>query len=275
LGPGSIDGLRALAKKVINYNLDDPTGRRDGNLWMTLKRAIPHYDLMVAVRSESAVEYRALGAKDVMQVYRSYDEVAHVRLAADIAEREKWRSEVVFVGTWMPERGPLVEQLIKAGVPLTIWGDRWQRAPEWRVLKQRWRGPALYLEDYVGAIQHAKAALGLLSKGNRDQHTQRSAEIPFIGTALCAESSGEHGSMFRHGEHAMLWKTVDECVRSCRELLGDESLRHRIAAAGRSRVIELGLGNEPTVERILERAFERNPVSIESKYRTWERQATA
>ncbi len=255
LGPAGFSRLRAVAPRVINYNLDDPTGRRDGNLWATFKRAIPRYDLMVAVRAESVTEYRALGARDVMQVYRGYDEVAHARFSDGCRVEKEWESSVVFAGTWMPERGPFMRSLLRAGLPLSIWGDRWEHAPEWNELKSCWRGAAVYGADYVRAIQNARIALGLLSKGNRDQHTQRSAEIPFIGTAFCAEFSGDHARMFRHGEQAMLWKSPDDCIQKCRELLGNEPLRRRMAAVGRSRVIDLELGNEPTVGRILERAF--------------------
>ena len=79
----------------------------------------------------------------------------------------------------------------------SFYGDRWQKAPEWPVIKNIWRGPGLVGQDYVEAIQSAKICLGLLSKQNRDQHTMRSVEIPYISSVLCAERTEEHLAMYR------------------------------------------------------------------------------
>src|SRR3984893_15402741 len=98
----------------------------------------------------------------------------------------------------MPERGPFLARLIELGIPLTIRGNRWNKAKEWPLLENFWQGPGVYNdEDYAKAIQCAKVSLGLLSKGNRDQHTTRSMEIPSLQGLLCAERTREHESLYR------------------------------------------------------------------------------
>ena len=37
-------------------------------------------------------------------------------------------SHVCFIGSWMPERGPFMQALLQAGLPLSIWGDHWRKA---------------------------------------------------------------------------------------------------------------------------------------------------
>ena len=177
---------------VVNYNVDDPFGRRDGRRWRLYLRSVPCYDLVVVVREVNVAEAYARGARGVLRLYRSADEEAHAPRPLTAVDRAKWTDGVIFVGTWMPERGPLLASLLEAGVPLSIHGDGWRKAAEWPVLQPSWRGPALYGEDYVKAIRHARVCLGLLSKGNRDLHTQRSMEIPFAGGLLCAERTSEH-----------------------------------------------------------------------------------
>jgi len=252
VGPSTVALLRTATNTVVNYNLDDPTGARDGGRWNLFRTAIPSYDLLVTVRRETESELRARGARNVLRVFRSYDEVEHRPLPADKSDLLKWGSEVVFVGSWMPERGGFMRQLIARGVPLTIYGDHWQRAPEIGVIQSVWKHQALYGEDYAKAIQYSKVALGLLSKGNRDLHTQRSTEIPALGGMLCAERTSEHIELYREGEEAVFWSDVDECARHCLALLADEPRRQRIAAAGSLAVRLGGFRNESVLAQVLE-----------------------
>jgi len=59
------------------------------------------------VRAQNVQEVLAAGARRATRVWMSAD--------------------VAFIGTWMPERGPLIAHLIERGAPLSISGDRWQK----------------------------------------------------------------------------------------------------------------------------------------------------
>lgn len=248
--------VKTRAPFVLNYCVDDPTGPRDPSKWSTYRHSIPEYDLCVVVREWNRGEYTALGARTVMRVMMGFDEVAHAPLPLSTEDAEKWRSDVVFVGTWMPERGPFLAELVRRGVPLAIHGLRWEKAPEWKTLEPHWRGAFASGADYVKAIQYAKVAIGMLSKGNRDMHTTRSTEIPYIGTVFCAERTPEHLQMFREGEEALFWSSAEECAAGCAAVLQDDARRVRIAAAARAKVKSLGLGNEAVCARILRAAAE-------------------
>lgn len=248
--------LRKQYGPVINYNLDDPYGKRDGKKWRHYLSAVSSYDLVVVVRECNVAEARALGARDVMLVNRSADEVAHARRPLGPEDLRKWSSDVVFIGTWMPERGPFLAELVKRGVPLAIYGDRWERAAEWPVLKPHWRGPGLYVdEDYSKAIQCAKVCIGLLSVGNRDTCTQRSFEVPYLERVLCAQRTDEHLRLYEEDREAIFWSTAEECAEKCRKLLADPSRRAQLAASGRARCLRNETTNERVLAGILERAL--------------------
>lgn len=249
--PGVIRVLRRHAPKVINYNIDDPLGPRDGPLFRAYRRAVPEYDLLVVMREQNVTEAEALGARKVMWVFRSADEVSHAPRPLTEEDHRRWDCDVLFLGTWMPERGPFLAELLRLGVPLTIQGSRWQKAPEWPTLQHAWRGDALTGDDYAKAIQCARINLGLLSKGNRDLHTTRSLEIPALGGLLCAERTVEHQAMYREGEEAAFWANAEECARVCKCLLDAESARQLMAARGRARLARNGHLNEQVLKRIL------------------------
>jgi spore maturation protein CgeB len=256
VSPDLIRELRIRYGPVINYNVDDPYGKRDGRRFRLYLKAVPFYDLVVVVRDCNVAEARARGARDVLHVHRSADEVAHAPREIGEKDRQKWAAEVSFVGTWMPERGPFMARLVELGVPLSIYGNRWHKAPEWPVLRSAWRGEGLYADDdYARAIQCARINLGLLSKGNRDTTTQRSFEIPHLGAVFCAERTADHRQLYKEDEEAVFWSTPEECAEKCMELLEDGPRRIRLAANGRYRCLQNKTTNEAVMTQILNRTL--------------------
>lgn len=252
LTPNVIAFLRQYAPKIINYNIDDPLGSRDGRRYTAYRMSQPYYDLSVVMRTQNVEEAKNLGARNVLRVFMSADEVVHAPRLLNEDDHKTWDSEVLFLGTWMPERGAFLLSLIERGVPLTIRGSSWNRAPEWPQIKKHWKSGAVYGDEYAKSIQCAKVNLGLLSKGNRDKHTTRSLEIPALGGLLCAERTDEHLAMYKEGEEALFWDDVEECARLCLLAVKDESKRKTIAEAGHKRVKQNRHYNESMLSCILE-----------------------
>ena len=255
VGPSLVRELQRRHGPVLNYNVDDPYGKRDRHAWALYKKAVHAYDLVVVVREENVAEAKALGAKKVLRVYRSADEVAHAPRPLTAEDHARWDSEVVFVGTWMPERGAFMAELVRRGVPLTIYGNLWERAPEWPQIKPHRKGPGTTRDDdYAKAIQCAKVSLGLLSKGNRDLHTTRSLEVPLLGTVFCAERTAEHQYLYCEGEEAVFWADAAECADACLKLLANDGLRREIARRGRERCLRNETLNEQSMAFVISQA---------------------
>jgi len=256
-GPESLKILKTLSCPIALYMNDDPMGHRDGRRFDSLLRALKFYDFCAVMREINVFEFRAKGAKDVFRVYMSYDEEIHKPFASLADIPSKYRSEVAFIGTWMrhEKRDEFVLRLIQQGVPVSIWGDRWQKSRLFNELKPYWRGGALYGRDYAAALQGAKICLGLLSKGNRDMHTMRSMETTFAGGVLCAERTPEHQQLYKEDVEAVFWSDVNECAEKCKELLADDEKREKIRLAGMKRVRELHAGNEDVCRTILNSVF--------------------
>lgn len=247
--------LRQHAGKVVNYCIDDPTGPRDGRRFQAYRKALPFYDLAIVMREANVVEATQLGARRVLRVFMSADEVSHAPRQISPQQIEPWHSDVLFLGTWMPERGPFLAELIERGIPLTIRGSHWQKAPQWPVLKPCWKGGAVHGDDYAHAIQGARISLGLLSQGNRDLHTTRSFEVPSLGSLLCAERTSEHQFLYLEGEEAVFWNSARECADLCLDLLSDEPRRQAMARRGQDRFRSSGYANERVLSHLLEAAL--------------------
>lgn len=255
------DCVRLLGKAgllTVLYNHDDPTGTRDGRRFDSLLKALPFYDICAVVRQKNVVEYKARGAKHVVKILMSYDEVMHMPFQHADQIAPSFRSDVVFIGTWMRGEGrdQFLMELVKKGIPVAIWGQRWEKSPLWNQLKAFHRGENLSGRDYVAAIQGAKVCLGMLSKGNRDLHTTRTMEIPFAGGVLCAERTSEHTELYVEGIEAVFWRDAEECARQCRRLLGDDSWRESVRMAGMARVRAARRGHEDMCQLIVEAALQ-------------------
>ncbi len=256
LGRRLLRALRGLGRPIVNYTIDNPFARLHHRRFRRYRGALSELDLLAVVRTTNVREAQAAGARNVLRIWMSADEVAHRprRLTSD--QQRAYSSDVAFIGTWMPERGPFLAALIRRGVPLSIWGDRWQRAPEWPLLRTYWRGPGLFDDDaYAAAIQSAKVCLGLVSTTNGDLHTTRTMEIPALGGLLCAERTSEHKSLYDEGREAIFWSDAQECGTACLELLKEQSRRDQIATAGYQRALQNGHFNEAILGSLVEGAL--------------------
>jgi spore maturation protein CgeB len=264
-GPAILRLIRQRGLPVVLYNNDDATGYRDGARFDMVRHSIHLYDLC-ASRSEREFEYRRLGARDFMGVWMGYDEVAHQPYCDPLQISDAFRSDVAFVGTCIPgeARDEFIVALKNMGLDVAIWGNGWQRARMWKQLRDLWRGAAISGRSYVAAIQGSKLALGLVSKGNRDQHTRRTFEIPYAGGLLCAERTAQHLTVFAEGTEALFWSDVEECARVCREIIRDEARRLMIREQGRRKVLALGVGNEDVCAAILARLRAERTAAVPS-----------
>lgn len=255
VGPTVLSALRKHARRIGHYNADNPFVPRDKRRWRLMLKALPGYDLFATPRVSTAEEVTRRGLK-VLRFIQAADEVVHRRRAETPEDRSLFESDVAFIGTWMPERGPFLVKMLDAGINVRIFGAHWSKAPEYgRLQSQVVLDRMLGDEDYVRAIQYAKIALGFVSLQNHDLHTNRTVEVPAVGTLLCAQRTSQHLELFREGEEAVFWDDVSECTAHCRSLLDNPMRLAAVAAAGHRRQTESANWNESLMTAFVEAAM--------------------
>jgi len=253
IGAEAARTLKGRCGRVILFNHDDPTGPRDWGRFATLRSAVPEYDLCAVVRPINVAEFQALGAKKVLHVFRTYDEVAHAPPIDGRPVPAAFQSDICFIGANYKGEGrdEFLAGLISRGLDVAIWGDHWERSRHWKRLERHRRGGNLSGKDYVDAIRGAKLCIGFLSKKNRDEHTTRSMEIPFAGGLLFAERTVEHKALYNEGIDAAFWSDGNECYEVATALFADGNLRESLRRSGTRRVKENQCGNENLICRLL------------------------
>ncbi len=249
-GPEIIRWLkRRFTCPLVLYCNDDPTGPRDWLKYVSLRRSFPFFDICICRREVNILEWQALGAKRVLRVWMSFDELEHV-----VHHPQKWSSvfSVGFIGTNIPgeRRDEFLLDLIKRGVPLKIFGSAWSRSTHWHRLKPYCSSGGLMGASYAQMISQTPLCLGLLSCLNRDLHTRRSVEIPAAGSVVLAERTSEHKLLLEECSEALFWDTAIECSMLVESMGANKGDLAQICHAGQQRVFEVGVGNEDMLRHV-------------------------
>ncbi len=234
---------------LVLYCNDDPSGPRDWLRFASLRHALPLYDLCICCREVNELEWLALGASRVLRVWMSYDELIHYVNDSTCSPC----LIVSFAGTNIPNehRDRFLLALLRCGVPLSLQGSNWQRSPVWSHLKPCYSDQALRDRAYASYLRKHALSLGLLSHGNRDLHTRRSAEVPAAGGVLLAERSSEHQLLFEEGVEAFFWDSTDECASVAKKALVNPATLGSVRKAGHELVGAAGMGNEDICQHVL------------------------
>jgi spore maturation protein CgeB len=191
---------------------------------------------------------RRAGCANVAYVRFGYKPAVHLPEApASDEERERFASDVMFVGGCDAHRSAYFEALIRAmpAVKLRLYGAYWERV---RALRPYARGFAV-ARDYRLAVGGAKIAVNLVRRANRDDHVMRTFEIPACGGFMLTERSSTHQELFVEDREAAFFDSPDEFAAKVRSYLGRDEDRARIAAAGHLKIVE---GRHTYVDRLAE-----------------------
>jgi len=154
----------------------------------------------------------------------------------------------------MPERGPFIEKLIQKKVPIKIFGPRWHKFKNWKIIQKNYVDSDTFDINYVKILASSKISICLLSCGNKDLCTHRSFEIPYIGSLLCAQRTSVHEKFYKDGVEACFWNDAYECAEICHELLNNPAKRLAISKAGHEAVLRSGQSNDEVLARIIKAA---------------------
>ena len=153
-------------------------------------------------------------------------------------------NDIIFVGTWMSNetRDYYLKELIVNKFKVKIFGNRWHKSKYYKILKP-YVFPAIYKRQYAKEISKSKICLCFLSKGNQDQDTRRTYEIPYMGGLLLAERTKVHLDTYKEGKEAVFFNGAKELITRIKFLLNHPELTEKIRTAGMKKVRTLKNGN--------------------------------
>jgi len=228
--------LKNLSKKIIFYCPDNPFVSRDENRWSILKSVLKYFDLVIFMQKNRLPLAKKFGIKKSIFIPPTikFKEFYKKKL---INGKEKYSTEIVLIATWFKERGMLVKDILDSGLKIKVYGNGWEKDKNLKKI-QHAVSPGVNHNEYKKIIQNARIAICLPSAGNQDDITNRSLEIPTLGSLLLAKKTKTHSEFFIDNKEAVFFKNNKDCINKCKFLLQHEKIRKKIAQNGRLRIFK-------------------------------------
>ena len=232
--------LAADGRPVYNFYPDVSMADHGPLLAGTLQ----HYDCVFTTKSfHGPSEIDRFRLRDLVHVRHGFDPEVHHPVELTPRDREVYRCDASFVGTWSPrkEASLLYAAEHAPELALRVYGRGWERASArlTQAIRGGLRPPAC--ADQIALVHAASGvSLGLLStprttNDGRDLTTTRSFQVPACGGVLLHEDNAEIRQYFEPEREMLLFSDDADMVAQMRRAAADPELRARIAAGGLKR----------------------------------------
>lgn len=237
--PATLRDLRENGAFLVHHNTDSLSP----DLWHTklayllMRRTLPLFDLYFTTNIQ---DYSALSRKETPHTeltFLGYDHWRFDNSPPPISLREQLENELLFIGHYEPRTEDCILALVEAGLPVTVYGEGWERANGRDKLHGRVKFRTLNNEEYLYAMKFAKIGLCFVSELNGNQTAGRSFEIPACGTFLLAMRTKQHMACYVEGKEAEFFVSHQELVQKARYYLEHDDQRKEIARRGHQRCI--------------------------------------
>jgi spore maturation protein CgeB len=240
----SLAAMKSSGNPVVNFLTDDPWNPAHRAPWFL--RALPHYAHVFTPRRANEEELLALGGPGVSWLPFAYAPEEHrPPLAVSAEDRRSWGQRLVFIGGADADRVAAARALVRAGVPVSLWGGYWKEYPD---LSAHAHGHADE-EQCRRIVAAAGANLCLVRRANRDGHSMRSYELPAIGGCLLVEDTPDHRALLgTAGESAFFFSSLVDLPARAHEILHlPEAARQVMRQSARQRLL---LGSHTYADRL-------------------------
>jgi spore maturation protein CgeB len=236
---------------VFNWFLDDPFKSRNTSVWH--RKSIPLFDCYFIWSKGLIPELKRAGAKRVEMLICATDPRKYGPKRLTAAEKEKYKSDLCFIGTWDKEREWYFSSL--TDYDLKIWGNGWQRVRQ--PLKKHIKGSAIEGKELCKAVCASKININILrQQKDHPSHNMRTFEIPACGGFQLATRSELHEKIFGDGRGIVCFEPGD--IKDMREkinyYLNKPDVRKRVAKRGME--ISSGYTLKDTLSKIIRIAEE-------------------
>ena len=234
LFPDTLHVLKLKAKKLINYNPDNPfifSGKGSGNSNVT--EGILLYDLHLTydewVKEKIEREYNI----QTELLPFGFDDAAISDEDLDALDEV---NAVCFLGNPDKYRATIIQKLVDQQIEVHLYGNDWQKFVNHRcaIIHQ-----PVYGQDFYKILRKYRVQLNIMRAHNLNSHNMRSIEIPGAGGVMLAPKTADHLSFFELGEEIFIYEDTENLINETQRLLNqDKSALEQIRKSARAKVLK-------------------------------------
>jgi spore maturation protein CgeB len=226
----SLVGMKA---RVVLWTTDPPRASD-----MMFETAL-HYDHLFCQGTEYVDVFHQMGLAHAQWLPMACDPEIHRRVGVSGAQKRRFGSDVVFVGSHYPKRAEMLQALMRHRPAL--WGPGWEALPPTSPLRACLRGAHTGPNAWTQIYSASKIVLSIhySDPTNRfpvNQASPRVFEAMACGAFVLTDRQKDVLSLFNDGEHLVSFSDAVDLDRKIAYYLGHADERDRIARAGQQEV---------------------------------------
>jgi len=203
----------------------------------------PCYDFFFIIDSLEVLKYIKIGARYVYWLPMALDPTVHKTVYLNDDEKQKYSSNVTFVGTVIPVREDILEAVANFGLniwgpPINVYGSWIDRKPE---LSKCYRGGPIFGDEVVKIYNASKIVVSIDSLyGNKIfSVTPRVFEVAGCGSFhICNYNEQLSKLFFEIGKEIVCFNTKEDLRKLVKYYLENEDERAAIAKNGQKRAYQ-------------------------------------
>lgn len=209
------------------------------------------YDYIFCQGTEAVEMFARAGIRGARWLPMACDPYYHHPVECTSAERIKYGSDIVFVGSYYPDRAALFEKL--ADFNIAVWGPGWDALDRNSPLCRCVRGAHTTPDDWLKIYSASKIILATHYKDLQNRFSVYQASPRIFEALACrafvlCDDQRDVFSLFRDGEDLVRFYDASDLVNKANHYLAHPEERDKIAEMGNSSVLK----NHTYIHRIKE-----------------------
>jgi len=209
----------------------------------------PFYDHIFCQGTEAIELLAGAGIRGAQWLPMACEPEYHYPGDCSIADKEKYGSDVVFVGSYYPDRADLFERI--SAFDLAIWGPGWDGLDRNSSLRRCIRGSHTTPDEWLKIYSASKIILATHYHDPQNrfpvyQASPRVFEAMACGCFVISDRQRDVFSLFEDGKHLVGFDNPNDLIEKIKYYLAHPEEREAIARRGREEVLK----NHTYVDRI-------------------------
>jgi spore maturation protein CgeB len=225
--PTTVSQIKKMGVPVALWTTDAPID------FSNILGAAPFYDQLFCAGSEAGDIFYAHGFKNVTWVPFGCDPNYHKPVSLSQAEQKQYGHDLVFIGSYYPNRGKLLESV--ADFDIGVWGPYWQQLPENSPLKKKAVNIKMNYDQWVRIYNASKINIVVHYQNDKvpcHQASPKLFEAMACGSFVLCDRQKDAVNLFKDRQDLVFFDDANDLREKVNYYLKHEQERRRIAQRG-------------------------------------------
>lgn len=201
--------------------------------------AAPYYDFVFCGGTEAQEPLAKAGIKKTHWIPFACDPEFHKPVKATFEEKEKWSSDIAFIGSYYPNRGQVLEKI--SDFNINVWGPGWDKLPYESPLRTLAKNIKLKPKKWIKILSSSKIIMAIHYQDGKTPCYQASPKVyetMACKSFLLVDDQKDVKSLFLDGKHLVIFKDIKDLREKIVYYINHPEEREKIAEEGYEEVLQ-------------------------------------